>query len=262
MAIPGRDVPLCRITYVRIGEQVIPGPESRCLLSWMARPILRSMRSPSLLVPAVFVFFFVVMVPPALASPSFSLDPATVARAEKEYGPDAARRLLAWQTLIRKNCGLDEQDKLRLVNRFFNRLAFLDDTIHWHKKDYWATPVEFLASGGGDCEDFALAKYFTLKALGVPENKMNMTYVKAIRLNQAHMVLTYYPAPGAEPLILDNLVSAIEPASHRPDLLPVYSFNGIGLWLAKQRGRGKLVGSSDRLKRWQELLERMPVTLH
>ena len=216
--------------------------------------------------PAIFLsaFFFLSLfiVLPVLTGQHFQLDPETLAQAKREYGAEAAHRLLAWQALIQSQSTLDEREKLRRVNRFFNQLAFIDDAIHWHKKDYWATPVEFLASGGGDCEDFALAKYFTLKFMGVSEEKMNMTYVKAVKLNQAHMVLTYYPTPGAEPLILDNLVNGIEPASKRGDLLPVYSFNGIGLWLAKQRGRGKLVGNSDRLKRWRELLERMPVSLH
>jgi len=227
------------------------------MASWISRPCPRSL---FYLFIVVFLSLFSVL--PVQTGQIFQLDPATIARAEREYGPEAGRRLLAWQTLIQTQRDVDEREKLRRVNRFFNQLAFIDDAIHWHKKDYWATPVEFLASGGGDCEDFALAKYFTLKFMGVSEEKMNMTYVKALRLNQAHMVLTYYPTPGAEPLILDNLVADIEPASKRTDLLPVYSFNGVGLWLAKQRGQGKLVGNSDRLKRWRELLERMPGALH
>lgn len=88
-----------------------------------------------------------------------------------------------------------------------------------------------------------------------------MTYVKAWRINQAHMVVAYYPTPEAEPLVLDNLVKSIQPASKRKDLLPVYSFNGSGLWLAKQRGRGQMVGGSERLGVWQDLLARMPASL-
>lgn len=71
------------------------------------------------------------------------------------------------------------------------------------------------------------------------------------------MAPTYYPFPGAEPLVLDNLVETIEPSSQRADLLPVYSLNGSGLWLTKQRGKGKIIGNSDQLKRWRELLDRM-----
>jgi predicted transglutaminase-like cysteine proteinase len=181
---------------------------------------------------------------------------------EKQYGIGAKKRLLAWQALIRTDLSETDRDKLEKVNDFFNKIRFVDDRIHWKKKDYWATPVEFLSTNGGDCEDFSLAKYFTLKALGVDESKLNLTYVKALELNQAHMVLTYYATPRAEPLVLDNLIQDIRPASKRRDLLPVYSFNGSGLWLAKVRGKGQRVGDSDRLKLWQDLLKRMPEGLH
>jgi hypothetical protein len=75
------------------------------------------------------------------------------------------------------------------------------------------------------------------------------------------MVLTYYSSPVAEPLILDNLNTNILAASRRTDLLPVYTFNGDGLWLAKQRGKGKFVGDSNRMKRWNSLKSRMATGL-
>lgn len=188
----------------------------------------------------------------------FTLSDKLLAAAEEKYGVMAKRRLLAWQSLIREDSGTTDLQKLEKVNIFFNRVEFVDDIIHWKKKDYWATPVEFLTTGAGDCEDFSLAKYFTLKALGVKERKLNMTYVKAVRLNQAHMVVTYFEKPDSIPLVLDNLIPEILPATKRKDLLPVYSFNGAGLWLAKSRGRGQKVSGSERLKRWTDLLSRMP----
>ena len=193
------------------------------------------------------------------AASRFTVSGETLILAEKKYGGEARQRLLDWQELINNEQSVADKEKLEKVNRFFNRMDFVSDADHWGREDYWATPVEFLISLGGDCEDFSIAKYFTLKAMGIPESKLNLTYVKALRLNQHHMVMTYYRKPGAEPLVLDNLVGVILPASQRTDLLPIYSFNGSALWLAKQRGRGKLVGSSSRLKRWQELLQRMPV---
>ncbi|MBU0664835.1 MAG: transglutaminase-like cysteine peptidase [Proteobacteria bacterium] len=195
------------------------------------------------------------------ANGNFTLDSSLLNAAEKKYGVGARKRLMAWQQFVREDTSRTDMEKLEKVNRFFNQVNFVSDAIHWLKKDYWATPVEFLASGGGDCEDFALSKYFTLKMLGVPEKKLNLTYVKAWKLNQSHMVLTYYKTPSAVPLVLDNLINVIKPATQRPDLLPVYSFNGSGLWLSKERGRGNLVGKSDRLKLWNDLLERMPVSL-
>ena len=193
---------------------------------------------------------------PVLTGESFVINERVLRRAEDQYGRAARGRLLAWQNLVRAG-GNDDLEKLEKVNRFFNKIPFIADAIHWQKDDYWATPVEFLASNGGDCEDFAIAKYYTLIRLGVAENQLTLTYVKALRLNQPHMVLTYYPAPGKEPLVLDNLVDTIEISSKRSDLLPVYSLNGSGLWLAKQRGKGKMIGDSSRLRRWQDLSDRM-----
>lgn len=186
------------------------------------------------------------------------LTPHQIQDIDQRYGSAAADRIRAWEALMRQDGNLDTHSKLEVVNRFFNKLRFVSDQSHWGVDDYWATPVEFLATDGGDCEDFAIAKYFTLRALGVPTDRMRITYVKAITLNQAHMVLAYYPSPGAEPLVLDNLIGEIKPASQRTDLVPVYSFNGDNLWVAREmRGQGQYVGSSSRIGLWRGLLERM-----
>lgn len=206
----------------------------------------------------LFFLIFAALLSIVQSKDVFTLPEKLISDIEKEYGLFAKRRLLAWQDLIRNDTSESDLEKLTKVNNFFNQMRFVDDIVHWKQTDYWATPVEFLSTDGGDCEDFSLAKYFTLRAMGVDDSKLNMTYVKALRLNQAHMVVTYHSKPAAVPLVLDNLVAEILPASKRKDLLPVYSFNGSGLWLAKSRGRGKKVGSSEKLKRWKDLLSRMP----
>lgn len=112
-------------------------------------------------------------------------------------------------------------------------------------------------SNGGDCEDFTIAKYFSLLELGIPDSKMRLIYVKAIELNQFHMVLAYYPTPSSEPLILDNINPEIVRASKRSDLLPIYSFNGTNLWLMKSSaGTGELAGKASRLSLWNDLRSR------
>ena len=125
------------------------------------------------------------------------------------------------------------------------------------KRRLLGTPIEMLSIGAGDCEDYSIAKYFTLKQLGVDEAKLRLTYVKAVEIGQAHMVLTYFEHRRAVPLVLDNLITEIKPATQRPDLIPVYSFNGTGLWLAKARGEGQRVGDSSRLSLWEDLEKRM-----
>ena len=176
---------------------------------------------------------------------------------DDRFGPAAVKRIQQWEKISNYSKPISNEQKLKLVNAFFNKVRFLSDQEHWNKEDYWATPLELLATNAGDCEDFSIAKYFTLRDLGVPDEMMKITYVKALKLNQAHMVLAYYPSPDAEPLILDNLINEIKPASQRQDLAPVYSFNGEGLWLSKIRGQlGKRLGNSDKLDNWVELMKR------
>ncbi|MFZ5956420.1 cysteine protease LapG [Pseudomonas knackmussii] len=184
---------------------------------------------------------------------------AIIRNAQQQWGDlgAARQRIRDWGEMLERSQNLDESAKLKAANDFFNSsLAFRDDMSVWHQTDYWATPIEALYKGAGDCEDYAIAKYVTLRQLGIPSDNLRITYVKALRLNQAHMVLTYYATPGGEPLVLDNLIPQIRPASQRSDLLPVYAFNAEGLWLPGPGG-GKRTGSSKQLSRWQDLLTKM-----
>ena len=175
---------------------------------------------------------------------------------ELNYGEDARQRVEDWRYLIADNQDKAESEKLQLVNDFINRLRFEDDDIHWKEHDYWATPIETLSTNGGDCEDFSIAKYFSLNELGVADRCLRLTYVKALSINKAHMVLTYQCERGNVPLVLDNLNKFILPAEQRKDLLPVYSFNAQGLWIAKQKGLGKKVGNKERSSLWVDFLRR------
>ena len=191
-------------------------------------------------------------------SATFEISPQLLAEIEQKHGKEASVRIEQWQKLMQTAKILPEAEKLKRVNDFFNQqINFVDDIYLWGVNDYWATPMEFLLQGAGDCEDFSIAKYFTLIELGIAGEKMRITYVKALELNQAHMVLTYYSTPRAVPIVLDNLIPEIKLAAKRTDLLPVYSFNGAGLWLAKSKGRGKRVGGSSRISLWTELKQRM-----
>jgi predicted transglutaminase-like cysteine proteinase len=170
---------------------------------------------------------------------------------ERQYGVAARERVVALQALVERGDSLDESTKLKRVNRFFNRVHYDSDYALWDQKDYWATPFEVLGINSADCEDYAIAKYFTLLTMGVAEERLRITYVKSLQLDEAHMVLAYYPAAAAEPLILDNLDKAIRPAGDRTDLVPVYSFNGADLWLAVNRLEDTRVGEADRISRWR-----------
>jgi len=175
-----------------------------------------------------------------------------------EYGRRAQKTMEDWEDLVRGSRGIPERDKLELVNLFFNkRIWFLEDREHWHRKDYWATPMETMATLGGDCEDFVIAKYFTLREIGVADRRLRLTYVRSTLVDTPHMVLAYYPTQDSEPVVLDNLMDAIKPASKRRDLTPVYSFNGRSLWRAKEFGQGREMGSAGRVDLWRDVIRRM-----
>lgn len=183
----------------------------------------------------------------------------TINALTENYGERAGKRASAWFKIVNDAQKLEDIGKLKKVNSFFNLFKFVDDSILWGESNYWASPMEFIGVNGGDCEDFSIAKYFTLLQVGIPEDKLRITMVKATSVNQYHMVLAYYETPGSIPLVLDNLDPVIKPATQRSDLLPVYSFNGKQLWLNKEKGRGVLAGSSSRLEKWNDLKLRLGV---
>jgi predicted transglutaminase-like cysteine proteinase len=181
---------------------------------------------------------------------------------QARFGANGLIQLQAWQRLISNQQATSVLEKAKAVNDFFNKnTRFSDDIIHWKQSDYWATPLETLGTGAGDCEDYTIAKYFTLIRLGVPVEHLRLIYVRAqiggntSKIFQAHMVLGYYAEPNSIPLILDSLVSNIETADKRNDLHPVFSFNSAGLWVGNQAQ--PQIDPTARLSRWRNVLERM-----
>lgn len=193
----------------------------------------------------------------AAAQPGFStsISAALIDHYASRFGQEARARLRDWQGFMqaRPAEAQAERELLHLagVNDYFNRVRFVPDIRHWGMDDYWATPAEFFASDGGDCEDYAVAKYFALRELGVPTARLRITYVTSSRIREPHMVLAYYPTPAAEPLILDNLDDRIRPASQRPDLVPVYGFNEEDALTAGGRR------AINQVRRWRDLAVRL-----
>lgn len=181
----------------------------------------------------------------------------------QRWGAGVSIRFSAWQSLIVSNKAAGDTDRLKRTNDFFNRqIMFGDDMTVWGQEDYWATPLETLGKGAGDCEDFVIAKYFTLKEMGIESSKLRLIYVRAKTGSsdstalQAHMVLAYYAKPEAEPMVLDNLIGDIRPASRRPDLVPVFSFNSEGIFTGVSGKDATPAAGTGRLSRWEDLLKR------
>jgi predicted transglutaminase-like cysteine proteinase len=171
---------------------------------------------------------------------------------EERFGGGGRQRLERWQreeTMIGSRHGTEPGGLLVAVNALANRVPAANDTEHWGQVEYWATPAEFVSSNGGDCEDYAIAKYAALRAAGVPSGELRLAYVKALTGGRIenHMVLAWYRKQDADPLILDNLDRRVLPASARPDLVPVFSFND------EDAGRDGI----PMVRRWRDLQQRI-----
>lgn len=194
-----------------------------------------------------------------------ALDPALLQQQlVARYGQGRVPLLKNWLGTIQAAKTKSDEIRLRQINDFINQnIHFEDDISVWQQSDYWATPLETIGQGRGDCEDFAIIKYVSLREVGIPASMLRLVYVKATLetrsgpMQQAHMVLAYYPTPNAEPLILDNLESTIRPATQRSDLQPVFSFNSEGIF-AGAAGKDKATGGGlGRLSRWEDALRRI-----
>lgn len=114
------------------------------------------------------------------------------------------------------------------VDKMMNKKDYIIDQKNWGKSDYWETPVEFMKYGG-DCEDFAIAKYVALRALGVPESRMRLAIVQDLKKNMPHAILIVYTEKG--PFVLDNQSEIMRSAQAIKHYKPIYSINRQAWWL-------------------------------
>jgi len=145
------------------------------------------------------------------------------------------------------------------VNARFNGYAQTSDDALWGRREYWATPAEVIARAAGDCEDLAIAKFFALLEHGVAEDRLRLLvgsiWLPERRAIEGHMVLAYYPAPDADPLILDNVERRILPLSQRRDLALVAAFNRTGWWTMAS-GSTQYRGPTIPLANWHAMMAR------
>jgi len=176
-------------------------------------------------------------------------------KVQQIYGDEAGQRSSRLQAVIDNNLNHNDWHKMHKINSYFNQqINYQEDMPLWNKEDYWASPLETIGQGKGDCEDYAISKYFGLLALGVSENKLRFLYARHLTLDQPHMVLIYFEEPDAEPLVLDNFTPNILPYKKRTDLKPIYSFNNTGLWMVKNGRFSAKVENSRGVSQWDDLL--------
>ncbi|WP_294966538.1 transglutaminase-like cysteine peptidase [Sulfurimonas sp.] len=201
------------------------------------------------------IFFFILLLLSNItyASAKPYVEKELLDKIGKKYKVYAKKRFFFLQQTLDSVKDASDLEKLKEVNTFFNEVRYKTDIKVYRKRDYWATPWEFLGKDMGDCEDYVISKYFALRYLGVDSKKLFFTYVKSSKFTAAHMVLTYFKTPRSEPLILDNYNRRIFPASKRKDLTPIYNFNGDSLYKASKKGTGKKVKKKKAHKKWDEL---------
>lgn len=173
----------------------------------------------------LFVCFIIV----STLDAKLGIDDKLLQEAEQKHNPFAKNRFIDLRDeILGKLHDADEIKKLNAVNTWFNFIPYQSDEKNYGQSDYWASLYEFVARGSGDCEDYVIGKYYTLKALGVDPNKMKFAYV--IYQNRqgksiSHMVLVYLKTPNPKTkedyLILDNNNRKLLPASKRPDITKV-----------------------------------------
>lgn len=189
---------------------------------------------------------------------AFSLSQTSIQFEQKQYGSEAVNRLFSWQKLINNHRQETELEKIRLVTDFFNAIPYHTDKEVWNQTDFWANPLEFIGKNTGDCEDYTIAKYLTLKAMGVSPDKLRMVYVVSKKLKAPHMILAYYETEDAQPLILDNMTPQILYAADRKDLRPVYMFSENAIWISPgNNAPPKEVVSGMQIHAWKLLMQRM-----
>lgn len=144
------------------------------------------------------------------------------------FADGKAFRGVFWKDMRKKAATLHGLDLLTYVNAFWNRYPYIEDIVNWRKEDYWEAPFEFLAKSG-DCEDYAIVKYMTLRKLGVSAKRMRILVVNDTFRGLAHAVL------GVEVqgrvYILDNVSNAILAHTRLPQYIPQYSVNEDNAWM-------------------------------
>jgi predicted transglutaminase-like cysteine proteinase len=155
-------------------------------------------------------------------------------RFERDSNSAQGQRVMAqWKADLETMRGLPLEDMVEAVNTMANKVRYIGDNKNWGKSDYWETPVEFFINGG-DCEDFAITKYISLRALGVPDNRMRVAIVKDMEKGIPHAILVVYGDNGT--YVLDNQIKTVRSTQSISHYKPIFSINRSAWWLHTNPG--------------------------
>ncbi|QKF83103.1 transglutaminase-like cysteine peptidase [Halarcobacter ebronensis] len=205
------------------------------------------------------LILLILLVSSLLGAKSIILTPNDVKNINESYYKKAIYlRLLEYIKLKKKVKDFELIKKLNYVNTFYNRILPVLDSQKYKVDDHWATPKEFLIQGNGDCEDYAIAKYFTLLEVGVPKDKLFFSIVKVRGETNYHMVLLYIENKTSMPLVMDNLSFKILPFDKRKRLEPKVIFNeNIAYKLKNKKIEKRVKIDWGKVNKWELLLDRV-----
>jgi len=149
---------------------------------------------------------------------------------DQMHTQSSAPRVQVWKAAIQGLKGKSIADQIKGVDEYVNGVRYIEDTRNYHKSDYWATPIEFF-SKGGDCEDFAIAKYASLRALGFTTDQMRIAIVQDKIKNIPHAILIVYTDEGN--FVLDNQEKRTKHVEDVARYKPIFSINSSNWWLHK-----------------------------
>ena len=133
----------------------------------------------------------------------------------------------SWAEFLASLKGQPPRAQIEAVNTAMNRARYVLDRVNWGVEDYWATPSEFFWKDG-DCEDYAIAKFLSLRALGFPPDRLRIVVVQDLNLKVPHAILAVYQPQGV--LLLDNQIRSVIEADRVRHYRPIYSLNETGWW--------------------------------
>ena len=139
---------------------------------------------------------------------------------------------LQWRSFIEGARGKPPGQQLVEVNSFLNTRRYITDPVNWGVKDYWETPSEFFTRDG-DCEDYAITKYLTLRDLGFPVDQLRVVVVKDLNLKISHAVLVVFL--DGKTFLLDNQVRKVVETKKVRHYKPIYSLNEEAWWRHKKK---------------------------
>ena len=132
-----------------------------------------------------------------------------------------------WRNFVAELARLPLRERAERVNSVLNRVPYVTAVANWHDPDHWETPYEFLAHGG-QCQDYAIAKFMALEQSGVPQAALRFAVVRDTEKAADHAVAVVYV--DGQALVLDNQSAAVLPASAHGRYRPYYSINRAGWW--------------------------------